>query len=89
MLKTEIRVFFSINTKKDLLCLLKLLIIGFILLVTLFFLSFSIVNALWRCPTIVPVVYTNSFVSQKIIEGASLMVPGIVVPVVLEFAIYS
>ena len=56
---------------------------------TLFFLSFSIVNALWRCPTIVPVVYTNSFVSQKIIEGASLMVPGIVVPVELEFAIYS
>ena len=55
----------------------------------LFIETLDIVNALWRCPTIVPVVYTNSFVSQKIIEGASLMVPGIVVPVVLEFAIYS
>ena len=35
---------------------------------------------LWQCPSVVPVIYTNSFVSKKIVEGAGLMVPGIVVP---------
>lgn len=35
---------------------------------------------LWQCPSVVPVIYTNSFVSKKIMDGAGLMVPGIVVP---------
>ena len=39
-------------------------------------------------PTIVPVIYTNSFVSSKILEGAGLMVPGIVVPVVVSLSLH-
>ena len=65
----------------DLYSLLKHRISGFTQQVQSFSLS-NLVNALWRCPSIVPTIYTNSFVSQKIMEGAGLMVPGIVVPVI-------
>lgn len=40
-----------------------------------------LVFALWKTPNIVPIIYTNSFVSSKIMGGAGLMVPGIEVPV--------
>lgn len=48
-----------------------------------------LVFSLWKTPTIVPVIYTNSFVSGKILEGAGLMVPGIVVPVILPAISYG
>ena len=47
--------------------------------------AYEIVFALWKAPTIVPVIFTNSFVSSKIMAGAGLMVPGIEVPVLLGF----
>ena len=48
-----------------------------------------LVISLWETPTIVPVIYTNSFVSGKILEGSGLMVPGIVVPVILPAISYG
>lgn len=38
------------------------------------------VFALWKCNDIVPVIYTNSYVSEKIIGGAALMAPGVILP---------